>query len=78
MHLPSKVFTFKSQSEEWRIKTNGCMDKASPLGNWGTNPKALYTPTSIPKKPKGDDGDRKKRKNLIRCFMKTRPGKRLI
>jgi len=73
MHLPFKVFTFKSQSEEWKIKTNGCLDKVSPLGNWGTNPKVLHTPTSTPKKPKGDDGEReKKKKKLDKVFYEKK------
>jgi hypothetical protein len=43
-------------------------NRASPSGNQGTNSKELRTPTSIPKKPKGDDGDKKKKLELDRVF----------
>jgi hypothetical protein len=72
MHLPSKVFTLKSQSGKWTIKTNGCSDKASPLGNRGTNPKELHTLILIPKKPKGDGGDRKKKLELDKVFYENK------
>jgi hypothetical protein len=72
MHLPFKVSAFKSQSEKWKIKIDGCLDKASPSRNRGTNLKELHTPTSIPKKPKGDDGDRKKKLELDKVFYEKK------
>ncbi len=72
MHSPFKVFAFKSQSEKWKIKIDGCSDKASPSRNQGTNPKELHTPTSTPKKPKGDDGDRKKKLKLDKVFYEKK------
>ncbi len=36
-------------------------NKALPSRNLGTNPKELHTPTSTPRKTKGDGGDKKKK-----------------
>jgi hypothetical protein len=39
-------------------------DRALPSRNLGTNPKELHTPKSIPKKPRGNGGYRKKKLEL--------------
>ncbi len=44
------------------------LDKTSPSRNLDTNPKELHTPTSTPKKPKGDGGDKKKKLEFDRGF----------
>jgi hypothetical protein len=42
-----------------KSKQTNVLNKALPFKNLGTNTKELHTPTSIPKKPKEDDGDKK-------------------
>jgi hypothetical protein len=37
----------------------------------GTNPKELHTPTSIPKKPKGDNRDMKKKLKLDKVLCEN-------
>jgi hypothetical protein len=44
------------------------LNRTSPSGNLGTNPHELHTPTSSPKKPKGDDGDRKNKLKHDKVF----------
>jgi hypothetical protein len=44
------------------------LNRTSPSGNLGTNPHELHTPTSNPKKPKGDDGDKKKKLKHDKVF----------
>ncbi len=44
------------------------LDRALPLGNLGTNPKELHTPTSTPKKLEGNGGDKKKKLKFDRGF----------
>jgi hypothetical protein len=72
MHLLLKVSTFKSQFEKWKNKIDRCLDKTSPSRNQGTNPKELHTPTSTPKKPEGDNGDRKKKLELDKVFYENK------
>jgi hypothetical protein len=47
------------KSEE--LKQMDVSNKALPSRNLGTNPKELHTPTSTPRKTKGDGGDKKKK-----------------
>ncbi len=71
MHLPSKVSKFKSDLKSEKSKSTCVSDRALPLGNLGTNPKELHTPKSTPKKPEGDDGDKKKKLELDKVFCKN-------
>jgi hypothetical protein len=48
------------------------LDRASPSGNLGTNPKELHTPKSTLKKLEGDDGDMKKKLKLDRVLCKNK------
>lgn len=72
MHLPTKVSTFRSRSKEWKVKTYRGLDRALLSGNVGTNIEGLHTPTSIPKKPKGDDGNRKKKLELDKVLYENK------
>ncbi len=51
------------------LKQMDVLDRASPSGNLGT--KKLHTPTSPPKKPKGDGGDKKNKLEFDRGFYKN-------
>ncbi len=48
------------------------LDRASPLKNMGTNPEELHTPTSTPKKTKGDGGDKKKKLELDKVLCENK------
>jgi hypothetical protein len=58
------------KSEE--SKQTKVSNKASPLRNLGTNTEELHTPTSTPRKPKGNSGDRKKKLELDRVLYKNK------
>ncbi len=47
---------------------NGHLDRCSSSKNLGTNLKELHTPTSTPKKLKGDNGDKKNKLELDMVF----------
>jgi hypothetical protein len=58
------------KSEE--LKQMDILDRASPLKNMGTNPEELHTPTSTPKKTKGDGGDKKKKLELDKVLCENK------
>jgi hypothetical protein len=53
------------------LKPIDVLDRASPLGNVGTNLEELHTPKSTPKNPKGDDGDIKKKLEFNKVLCKN-------
>ncbi len=48
------------------------LDRASPSGNLGTNPKELHTPKSTTKKFKKGNGDKKKKLKLNKVLCKNK------
>jgi hypothetical protein len=70
MHLPSKFFNSDHDLKSEELKPTGVSNRASPSGNLGTNLE-LHTPKSIPKKPKGDGGDMKKKLELDKVIYKN-------
>jgi hypothetical protein len=48
------------------------LDRALLSRNVGTNIEELHTPTSIPKKPKGDDGNRKRKLELDKVLYENK------
>jgi hypothetical protein len=50
----------------------GALDRALPSRNLGTNIEKLHTPTSTPKKPKGNSEDRKKKLELDKVFYENK------
>jgi hypothetical protein len=48
------------------------LNRASPSGNLGTNPKELHTSKSTPRKLEGDGGDRKNELKLDRVLYKNK------
>jgi hypothetical protein len=43
-----------------------------PLENLGIHPKELHNPKSIPKKPEGDDGDKKNKLELDKMLCENK------
>ncbi len=64
------------KSEE--SKQTKVSNRAWPLKILGINKEELHTPTSIPKKPKGDGGDMKKKIKGDKVLTIMRHGERLI
>jgi hypothetical protein len=54
------------------------LDKALPSKNLGTNIEKLHTPTSTPKKLKGNSGDKKKKLELDKVLYENKPSEKLI
>jgi hypothetical protein len=54
------------------LKPTNVLDRASPSRNLGTNLKELHTLKSTPKKPKRDNGDKKKKLKLDRVFYENK------
>jgi hypothetical protein len=48
------------------------LDKTSPSRNLDTNREELHTPKSIPKKPKRNGGDRKKKLEIDKVLCKNK------
>jgi len=69
MHLPFRVYKFRSNLKSEESKPTEVLDKVLPSRNMGTIPKELYTPKSTPKKPERD-GDKKKKLELDRVLGK--------
>jgi hypothetical protein len=53
------------------LKQTDLSNIGSPSRNLGTNLKELHTPTSTPKKPKGNSGAMKKKLELDKVFCKN-------
>jgi hypothetical protein len=55
-----------------KSKQTNILNRISPLGNLGTNPEELHTPTSTPKKPKKDGGDMKEKLELDKMLCENK------
>ncbi len=71
------IYLLGSLNSNHNLKTEeskpmNILDRASPSGNLGTNPKELHTPKSTLKKLEGDDGDMKKKLKLDRVLCKNK------
>ncbi len=55
-----------------KSKQKNISNRALPPRNLGTNPKELHTPTSTPKKPVGNSGDRKMKLKIDRVFYEKK------
>jgi hypothetical protein len=71
MHLPTKVSTFISQSEEWRVETDKCYKYNLTIKKFGHQYKGVTYPNINPQKNKRRCGDGKKKLELDKVFYEN-------